>query len=234
MKSAYDSLKDKGSELMNAIGKIWDDVLTTISSQFTKLKTYLIKTEQEAKEWFENNKELFIETSKSLKQSTIGWLRDMGEDLANIYTKVKNGTINVLKIFGKVSFIIVMSPIVLLYMGIKRIPDLYQASQNWVENGMEQLGEYWEKQKSEMGEEYVSGFNKGMSKTGVPTGKIPVRNSVTGKYEPASESRILKFSDFVNEKKKHMSKEEFLEMIGKGKKKKDKCKECGKGKCECE
>jgi len=71
---------------------------------------------------------------------------------------------------------------------------------------------------------------------------------------------VKRFEDFINEnkieeleqecdcqiteKKKKMTKEEFLEMIGKGKKgkkgdkkeKKEKCKDCGKKmkNCECE
>ena len=91
----------------------------------------------------------------------------------------------------------------------------------------------------------------GEFKTGVKTGydttqqKPATEPSTTP--TPSENVRILKFAEFVNEKKK-MNKEEFLDMIGKGKKgkdkdkdkdgkkEKDKCDKCHKkmNKCECE
>ena len=218
MTSAYNTLKDKATELAAAIGKIWTDVTTTITTTITSIKASLIKTEQEAKAWFDTNKQIVIDAATSAATSTKEWLKEMGTVATDVATKVANGTMQALKGIGVVVAVITLGPIYLLYKGIMAVPDLYKATQTQVETAMTTLGNFWSQQKQEMGESYAAGWNKGMAKTGVPA--------------PTGESRILKFSDFVNEKRKHLSKEEFLERIGKGKKKK-KCEKCGKGKCEC-
>lgn len=249
MTSAYNTLKDKAEELTASIGKMWTDITTTITTTIASIKDSLTQTEQEAKAWFETNKQIVLDEATSLSQSTKDWLKEMGTKTIDIVTKVGNGTLTALKGISLVAMVITLGPIWILYKGVMVVPDLYKSTQTQVESAMTQLGNYWSQQKQAAGEAYAGGFNKGMSATGVSVGKIPIRNPITGKMEPSPvESLILKFDAFVNEKK-GMNKADFLEMIkgkgkGKGKKgKKDKgekkggkekCITCGKRKkCKC-
>jgi hypothetical protein len=244
MTSAYETLKDKAAELSAAIGKIWTDITTTITTAVTNVKASLAKTEDEAKAWFETNKQVLLDQASALAESTKDWLKEMGTIATDVATKVANGTLTALKGIGVAAVIIIAAPIWLLYKGVVAVPALYKATQTQADAAMSTLGTWWSQQKQEMGEAYAAGWNKGMAATGVPSGKIPVRNPTTGRMEAApTEGFIMKFDTFVNEKK-GMSKAAFLEMIGKGKKgkgkkeegdKKEKCTTCGKGKkCKCD
>ena len=247
MTSAYESLKDKAAELSQAIGKIWTDITTSLTTAIATMKAGLAKTEEEAKAWYQKNSQIVLAQATALANSTSAWLKEMGTTAVDIATKIGNGTLTALKGVGVLALVVTVGPIVVLYEGIKKVPALYQATQTLVEAAMTKLGTWWSTQKQEMGEAYAAGFNKTMANVGVPTGKIPVRNPTTGRMEPApTEGLIMKFDSFVNEKRKGMDKAAFLEMIGKGKKgkdkeekgekkgKKEKCTTCGKGKkCKC-
>ena len=232
MKSAYESLKDKAQELATAITNIWNQIITSIKTSYETAKQKIIANQEAAKKWFETNKQLIITQAKELQQSTIAWLKQAGTTALDVINQLATDFGKILKGVGVCIGIILIGPIYLLVKGVMALPELYKLAQKQVEAGFNQLEKFWE----QLGEEYNAGINKGLSATTPSVGKIPVRDPKTGKMMPSGtvpEHNILRFSEFVNEKKK-MNKEEFLEMIGKGKKSKDKCGKCHKKKCECE
>jgi hypothetical protein len=183
----------------------------------------ILTTEEAAKTWFEKNKQLIINQANELKQSSIEWMKEAGNTIAGVVDQAAKGTVKYLKAAGIGVAVIVAFPFWVLVKGILALPDVYKAAKGQVDAGLNQLEKFWE----QLGEEYASGYNVGMEKTGVSTGAIPVRDPKTGRMmaagteTPAAEHHILRFDEFLNEKKK-MKKKEFLEMINKNKK----CKKC--------
>ena len=236
MKSAYETLKDKATELVTSIQNVWNQITTDIQTAIQTAKTAVCKTEESAKAWFEKNKQITINQANELKQSTTEWLKKAGETALQITTAIGNGTAKALIGVGALVALVIIGPIDLLVKGIKAVPELYTAAQKQVEAGLNAIEKQWEA----IGEEYNKGVNVGLAATTPSTGKIPVRDPKTGRMMPAGtvpEHKILRFSEFVNEKKKNMSKKEFFKMIGKEDKdeeKEEKCKKCHKKKCECE
>ena len=230
MKSAYETLKDKATELVTSIQNVWNQITTDIQTAIQTAKTTVCKTEESAKAWYEKNKQIAINQANELKQSGVEWLKKAGETSLQIVTAIGNGTAKALIGVGALVAFIIIGPIDLLVKGIKAVPDLYTAAQKQVEAGLNAIEKQWEA----IGEEYNKGINVGLAATTPSTGKIPVRDPKTGRMMPAGtvpEHRILRFSEFVNEKKKNKESKEskkdaFFKKIGI-------CTVCHKKKCEC-
>jgi len=159
--SAYNTLKDKGQEFVNAITKFWNEnIVANIQSAIKKVKQWFIDNADKAKNWYETNKNILAAKIAELKKSEIPKIKAAAEKAEGILAKIGSGALDVAKFIGEVAAILVLGPIVLLIVGIQKVPDLYNSMRTAVENGLDTIAENWAEAQqhfSDKRNQYASG-----------------------------------------------------------------------------
>lgn len=140
--SAYNTMKDKAAELQQAIVGIWDNIVANLKQGIETAKTKI----QDAKTWFNTNKEIVITQAKEAQASSIGWLKQAGNDVLDVLGKIGKGTVDFAKGVGFVALFLIFGPIVGLVYGAKK---LGQYSQQFVEAGLNKVADIWAKEKAD-------------------------------------------------------------------------------------
>lgn len=142
MVSAYNTMKDKAQELQQAVAGIWDNIVANIQQGIATAKGKI----QDAKAWFTTNKAIVETAAKEAQASSVSWLKQAGTDVLAVLQKIGTGALEFAKGVGYVAIFLIVGPIVGLVIGAKK---LGQYSQQFVEAGINKVGEVWAKQKAD-------------------------------------------------------------------------------------
>lgn len=146
LSTAYTKLQGKSVELQQAVSNIMTNIKTNINSGSQKIKAYWLKNKEQAQQWYSVNKKIVEQQALEAKNSSISWLKQAGIDTLNILGKIGKGTLKVAQVIVEISLFLIFSPFVLLAKGAIK---LEKVAHKFVADGIDAIGEEWEKSVSE-------------------------------------------------------------------------------------